>query len=256
VCLGVSSYLLLFFSSAGRKPRVLICTDEIKIFCSTGLEKNYYIYINGRPIDDVQPQLVLDNLNLGARYESDLDRLIDVAKKSQSRKPSKALEAYYTVFCSRRKGLGPRHDKTLEAALDIARLLEAQEWYKTAVKWYSEIFAVQGNTLGKEDVTTLRTAYNVAKNLAKLGNYKAALKWYEEVFVIRKEIRGSTDPETLEAADGVAEMLETQGKIQTALTWYSQITQAREQTLGKDHHETLKSIRSEDLVRRKLGRSE
>ena len=172
----------------------------------------------------------------GSDDENTLDALTNLANSIVEMDGDLSVaHAYYNKALEGYEKLQKDHPVSSVIISNIANILETQENYDDALKYYNLALVQKKKTLGQNDPSTLNTLSNYAGLLHDTGQFEESEKMYLEALTGREETLGDDHLDTLKVINNYALLLEDMMNYEKAKTFYEKALKGKTAILGPDH---------------------
>ena len=152
--------------------------------------------------------------------------------------------------------LGVDHPDTLQAMLDLSRLLMENRALPEAKQLQEVVYDARTQTLGSADYGTLRAGHLLGMTLQQLGDMDGAKALQMSVMKRMRDQYGQDDEATLAAMTNLAITLRVRGDLLELAELDAQILRTRETVYGAADRKTLQSMAASAATLKDLGDSE
>ncbi|WP_165072963.1 serine/threonine-protein kinase [Paludisphaera rhizosphaerae] len=143
---------------------------------------------------------------------------------------------------ARRRTLGDDHPETLEAMVELGRILTSQDKYDESSRLLKQAMDTGRKVLGDDHRTTLSATHGMGVVLSKQGRWDEAASLLSEAYERRLRLFGEDDRDTLTAIASMGDILKAQSKLNESLPYLRRAVDGRRKVLGPDADATLNSL--------------
>jgi serine/threonine protein kinase len=147
------------------------------------------------------------------------------------------------VLEERRKTLGPRNAKTLEAMSQMGWILFKEGRDTEAEQLIRKTIDLQSRVVGATAPATITSKEHLARMLLRQAHYGEAEKLTRDLVADSGRELGPESPQTMRAMDALAIALAHQSRFREAEAEYRQLLDLEIRDLGADHPDTLATMR-------------
>ncbi len=148
------------------------------------------------------------------------------------------------VLQDRRKSLGVKNPKTLEAASEMGWVLHREGHDAEAERLIRTTIDAQSRVLGPDNLATLASRDHLARILLRQAHYAEVEKLERELIAISSSRQGPENPQTLRFMESLSVALARQSRFAEAESEYRQVLDTQRRNLGTDHPDTLATMHS------------
>jgi eukaryotic-like serine/threonine-protein kinase len=157
---------------------------------------------------------------------------------------SRAHALMKRVVQDRRKTLGVRNPKTLEASSEMGWVLHREGRDAEAEPLIRTTIDAQSHVLGPDNPSTLESKDHLARILLRQAHYAEVERLERELIVASSNSQGPENPQTLRFMESLAIALARQSRFAEAESEYRQVLDTQRSNLGTDHPDTLATMHS------------
>jgi nephrocystin-3 len=172
-------------------------------------------------------------------------------------KYQQAKTLYERCFREREILLGPEHNSTTMAAMNLAGAYINEGNYEMAESLCRRVLDTRERLLGKKHPKTLFTLSKIGYIHDLKDELEKAEEIYEQVLDVHRELLGSSHRNTLTSMRRLASIYRQQdGKHKQAEKLYRQVIAGREEMLGPDNPDTITAIEGLGVLYEEMGEFE
>lgn len=165
-----------------------------------------------------------------------------------------AEDVYREVLQSMRSTYGELDEKTLEAELELANMLQDCRKYEEAERYYSHYLPLASQVHGRNDERVLWSERTLAWVLNELRRHEEAEVYYNRFLESASKVYGSMHEETFAGMLGQVRVLSNLGKEQESETLLRSLLDRQRELYGNLNPKTLGTLN--DLGHKLLNRKE
>ncbi|MBC8404563.1 MAG: CHAT domain-containing protein [Planctomycetes bacterium] len=170
------------------------------------------------------------------------------------RRYNEALSLIKRAHSISEKLLGEEHQVTLQAAGNVATILESLGRYEEAREQYEIVIAAAERTIGPEHAQTVRSLSNLAYLLEQIGEFEQALAIHEKVLKVRQQTLGADAVLTGLTLVNLGSVHRSLGAFDEARIYFERAIKVFRAVLGPVHMNVAIALNNLSIVHSAQGR--